>query len=482
MCNDARKHNRLLQVICLSLCLFATSSYATAEEVTIVPTRHELDSLLKVTTGDTIPVAIPRLISIHTNIIDWITTTPNVTVEIDLSRFQRSRFSILLTGKYNPQINYNTIQPRWVYNVSSVKVEFRKYWRTGNIEIASIPDTNKIEPDTTLWKPLAKLSYFQRRYISGRYVKYPRYWRAYYIGLYAAYNTFSICLDGSGKQGSAFSFGLSAGFSVPLYKHHDGSGWDLDLGLSVGAMITSYKKYKYVSEYGIFEYENTKPKHLLPYPMFQDIHISLAYRFRTIEKKVLYGATRFHYKEYRREILERNRLVKIHAKAEREDSIMRYTDIYKTLSKAHEQLALYTDTTSYYYTILNGAIGYTEKNIEDLKTDDKWKFMRDVLTHNLGYYIKLANDLAPEHLRTDIEQREKDRIKAAKLQKQEEKKNTKTAEKAAKEAQKEAKKAEKEARKKAKKEVKTDNNPTESSISGIDDVESTNNLETKKDE
>lgn len=446
---EAKKHSRwLLHVICIILCWCVGVFTAMAQKTTKVPTWHELDSLFDVTTGDTIPVALPRIISIHTNIIDWVTTTPNVTVEIDLSRLQRNRFSFLLTGKYNPQINYNTIQPRWVYNVASVKAEFRKYWRTGNLEQASI--TNTIELDSTLWKPLAKLSYFRRRYVSGRYVENPRYWRAYYVGLYAAYNKFSICLDGNGKQGTAYSFGVSAGFSVPLYKHQDGSGWDLDLGLSIGAMITSYKNYKYIRESGCYEYTGTKSQHVLPYPMFQDIHISLAYRFRTIEKKVLYGATRFGLQEVRRDSLRNNRGVKINKLIEHKDSVKRYTDISAAIENARKQLASYSDSTSYYYIILNGAIGYTEKNIEDLKTDNQWQFKRDVYRRNLEYYMHIANEMAPEHLRTDREKREKERLKAEKLKIEDEKKKAKEAEKMAKEAEKAAKAAEKAAAKAAK--------------------------------
>lgn len=399
-----------------------------------VPNRQYYDSIFAKSTGDTIPVSLPRIISLHTNIIDWVITTPNVTVEMDLSRLQRSCYSILITGKYNPKISNNTINSRWVYNVTSIKGEVRKYWRTGNLEEASIPYS--IEPDTTLWGPFKKISYFRRRHLSGRYVKNPRYWRAYYLGLYAAYNKFSICLDGSGKQGDAISFGVSAGFSVPLYKHHDGSGWDLDLGFSVGAMITSFDKYEYYRESACYVYTETKPRHLLPYPMFQDIHISLAYRFRTIEKKALYGATRFMLREERRALREEYRRRLIAEKFERKDSVTRYSDIRSTLSKANEQLALYSDSASYYYTILRGAIEYTEKNIEDLRFDDDWKFKRDILSRNLNYYMKVANDFAPDHLRTDREARAKARAKEEKLRQEEERKKAKEAEKAAKKAEK----------------------------------------------
>lgn len=446
------KHKLHLCHILTFILLCAVESAYAGSIKDIVPNRHYYDSIFAKRTGDTIPVSFPRMISLHTNIIDWVTTTPNVTVEFDLSPFKRTCYSILITGKFNPNIDVNTTHLRWVYNVIGVKGEFRKYWRTGNVEEASIPTV--IEPDTTLWKPFSKISYFRRRYLSGRYVKKPRYWRAYYIGLYAAYDKFSICLDGSGKQGDAISFGLSAGYSVPLYKHLDGSGWDLDLGISIGAMITSYTKYEYYRESGCYVFAGDKPRHIVPFPVPHDIHISLAYRFRTIDRKALYGATRFMLNEERRALRENYRVMKIEEERARKDSILRYSDIRTVLTDADAQLAKYPDSTAYYYLILKGAVDYTEKNIEDLKTDDEWQFKRDVLGRNLEYYMNRANELAPEHLRYVRPVREK---KLTKEQKAQKKQAAKEAEKAAKEkakadklAAKEAKQAEKQAAKEAK--------------------------------
>ena len=443
-------------VILLWICGVDSTFAGSAEDG--VPSRHYYDSIFAKATGDTIPVSFPRMISLHTNIIDWVTTTPNVTVEVDLSPFKRTSYSILLTGKFNPNIDVNTTHLRWVYNIIGVKGELRKYWRTGNLEQAAIP--TEIEPDTTLWKPFSKLSYFRRRHLSGRYLKKPRYWRAYYIGIYAAYNKFSLCLDGSGKQGDAISFGLSAGYSVPLYKHLDGSGWDLDLGLSVGAMITSYTKYEYYRESGCYVFAGNEPRHVLPYPMIQDIHISLAYRFRTIEKKVLYGATKFMLREERRAAREALRVKLLEQKRERKDSIARYSDINAILDRAGNQLAAYPDSTAYYYLILKGAVDYTEKNIVDLKTDDEWKFKRDVLSRNLQYYMQRANDLAPDHLRTDKEEREKARQKEEKLRQEADAKAAKQAEKAAKETAKAEKQAAKAKKKDQAAEKTEENNQT----------------------
>ena len=65
-----------------------------------------------------------------TNAVDWIVATPNLGVEFDLAGNEKTRFSILMNGKYNWN-THHSIQPRIVYNVAAGSVEARKYWRTG---------------------------------------------------------------------------------------------------------------------------------------------------------------------------------------------------------------------------------------------------------------------------------------------------------------------------------------------------------------
>ena len=398
--------------------------------------RHYYDSLYVAYTGDSVNVPFYRRLSFHTNLIDWAIATPNASVEIDLSGKKRNQYSLLFTGKWNPATKNHTISPRWVYNVSSVKGELRRYWRTGNQEEVSLP---AIERDTTLWGPFSKLSYLRRRYLSSRYVRHPRYWRAYYLGLYGAMNRFSICIDGDGKQGDAYSFGLSGGWTVPLYKHLDGSGWDIDFGVSAGVMMTEYDEYKYVRESACYEYIKTQPRSVMP--MVQDVHISLVYRLRSIDNKALYGATRFKLREERRAEREAKRLAIIRWKQEQADSTLVFHDINEVIDAAKNQLALYPDSTQYYYEVLKAAVEYTEYDSKELRFDDKeWEFKREVLMRNLKYYMDVTNEMVPEELRTDRLEREKQR-KKDELQKQKEDKiRAKEEQKQAKEEQKRQKK------------------------------------------
>lgn len=426
--------------------------------------RHEQDSIYKDymrKMGDSIPLPIYKMFSFHTNVVDWVLATPNVTVELDLSPRRHTSYSLLLTGKGNPKGKSTNFNPRWVYNVSSVKGEIRKYWRTGNGEVAADQEDAKIpalDRDTTIWGPFSKLSYLRRKYVSARYVKRPRFWRAYYVGLWAAYTKFSICLDGDGKQGNAYAGGVSAGMSVPLYKHLDGSGWDLDLGASAGLMLPAYQTYKYYRESGCYAFQewhwrHFRDQHQLNFePVLQDLRVSLVYRFRSIDKKVLYGSKRFELREERRRRREADRVAIEALKVEGKEIKSRYTAINRKLEQSKEQLALYTDTAAYYYEVLKTAIDYVEKddNYANLLFDSQWEFHTEVWQRYLDYYMGITNEMVPEELRTDRSEREAHRIKAEKQQQKEADKAAKEAEKQAKEAEKQAKEAEKQAAKDAK--------------------------------
>ena len=80
----------------------------------------------------------------------------------------------------------------------------------------------------------------------------PRVWRAYYVGVYAGYEKYTISLGRKGKQGDSYNFGFTGGWSVPLYPFKDGRSVDLDLGLAVGAKMTAYDKFGYDEEYGCY--------------------------------------------------------------------------------------------------------------------------------------------------------------------------------------------------------------------------------------
>lgn len=441
----------IIRTTVLILVVVLQYSASTAMAVVNADERREhinYDSIFVKDTGDSIRAPFFRMLSLHTNAVDWFLATPNATLEIDLSPYHRTRYSVLLTGKVNPATRSHTINPRWVYNVTSIKGEFRRYWRTGSIETAWDLENvrlDSVERDTTLWGPLSRWSYFRRKYLSGHYKKHPRPWRAYYLGFYGAYNKFSLSIEGKGKQGSAMSLGLSAGWSIPLYKHLDGSGWDLDIGASAGVMMPKYDEYEYNRESGCYAF--TKKVDGKPTLMPQELRISLAYRFRSIDSKAMYGSKRFALREEKRKARMEARIDKTAKKLAEADSTLRYTDFNVLMDKSKEQLALYTDTTAYYYEVLRHAIEYVNNNSEELKYDSDWIFKREVLMHYLQYYMTITNEMVPEELRTDREERAVARQKQGRQAEKERQLMEKEAEKRHKKEDKQAKAAEKEARK-----------------------------------
>ena len=65
--------------------------------------------------------------SIHTNIADWATLVPNLGIEFDINPTVRNNYSVSVFGKFNG----NSSHGKLVYNVNGIRVEGRKYWRTG---------------------------------------------------------------------------------------------------------------------------------------------------------------------------------------------------------------------------------------------------------------------------------------------------------------------------------------------------------------
>ena len=227
-----------------------------------------------------------------TNAVDWVVATPNLGVELDLAGNEKTRFSILMNGKYNWN-THHSIQPRIVYNLAAGNVEFRKYWRTGGSVRGAMKRYTKGNRDTTISLPLWGFRRFRRNVLSGRTFTNPRNWRAYYVGLYAGYEKYTFSLGTDGKQGESYNFGFTGGWSVPLYPFKNGRSVDLDLGLAIGAKMTAYDKFGYDEEFGCYTYQGSKGWHIVPFPVVQDIHLSFVFRFRSIGKKVQGGAERY---------------------------------------------------------------------------------------------------------------------------------------------------------------------------------------------
>ena len=224
--------------------------------------RHRRDNMLK-------------RFSIHTNVVDWATLVPNIGIEFDMRGTPRNNYSVSLFGKFNGNSRHGS----FVYNVNAVRVEGRKYWRTGKYgkQRAYHEDFEKLytSANTIYYNAdsLAGYSYYvdtlgraakamgvsmesiratsdmtqeqkdaldfaddslgikrhrfrgwyyntynkvRRNVTSGRTLENPRNWRAYYFGVWVGMDNWSISLTGKGKQGNGIAAGIVGGYTLTL--------------------------------------------------------------------------------------------------------------------------------------------------------------------------------------------------------------------------------------------------------------------------
>lgn len=283
-----------------------------------------------------------KRVSFHTNAVDWVTLVPNIGIEVDLSQSPRNNYSIAMFGKFNG----NSRHGKLVYNVNAFRVEGRKYWRTGKFGTDNryYDDMVKIVTDTASAyfnaDTLAGVRYYndglgeeakklgitgiaslrgdsldfaddslgikkgrfrswlyntyhkvRRNVTSGRTLDNPRNWRAYYVGLWAGVDNWSISLTGNGNQGKGVGAGVVAGYTLPLWpqKYPREGSLDLDLGVVVGWKAVKYDAYAYEeqTQHYVHDVAASQPSwKIVPYPIIQDIHVSLVWRFRGIKHKV----------------------------------------------------------------------------------------------------------------------------------------------------------------------------------------------------
>ena len=276
-----------------------------------------------------------KRLSFHTNAVDWVTLVPNIGLEVDLKQSPRTNYSVSIFGKFNGRSTHGKL----IYNVNAVRVEGRKYWRTGKygkdkyygdmVKILSdkssiyynadslaghsyyndglgakakelgITGITSLRGDTldfaddslgikrnNFRKWLYNTYYkFRRNVTSGRTLDNPRNWRAYYLGLWAGIDNWSISLTGNGKQGKGVGAGVVAGYTLPLLpqKYPKEGSLDLDLGLAVGWKAVKYDAYVYdgISHNYINDISNSQDScKIVPYPDIQDVNVGLVWRFK----------------------------------------------------------------------------------------------------------------------------------------------------------------------------------------------------------
>ena len=195
-------------------------------------------------------------LAFKTNAVDWLVLLPNITAEFDLfgSPYKHYTLSLGIKGNWSTSQNY---KPGIVYNLFDTRLEFRNYFRTTQRN----------------FHHLDSASFFQRLKEEVFTIKrfHPRYWRAYYWGVYADYANYNFKFGKRGMQGSALGLGVSGGFSIPLYGYRD-NFVDLELGASVGLVYTKYDAYRHDEESNCYPRlpEKSKGGHLVQFPVVSD--------------------------------------------------------------------------------------------------------------------------------------------------------------------------------------------------------------------
>lgn len=219
--------------------------------------------------------------AIKTNAVDWLMMTPNLGIEFDLSPKAHNKYTLSLSGKYNWNTS-STYTPYMVYNISEVRLEARRYYRTKQIQMSGAKDSSQSPISRVAEKGLTGI----QRLLAIKSKKFPKFWRAYYAGVFVNNLNYTYKFSRNGYQGKGFGAGISGGVAMPLYSLRNGSAIDLEVGASLGMANVSYDKFVRNSELDAYEVIDHKDNHWTWLaPGVSELRIAFVYRFASISKK-----------------------------------------------------------------------------------------------------------------------------------------------------------------------------------------------------
>ena len=244
------------------ICAISVASLSSAQIVN--KGKEKADSLA-------LNLDLPDRIAFRTNFVDWVLTTPNIGVEIDLGNKAYHHWSIGFNVRGNWQTSH-TYNPGVVYNISGVRAEARYYYR-----MRKIGGYGEVAGEGSGAYPPAPKGLLNKLFSCRREEpKHPDI--TYYRGLYASYNKFSVKLGDEGKQGSAFTLGFTWGFVKPMYQFPSGNTLDLEMGISAGLAYAQYDKYRHDRESNCYPVVGHEDWGIVPMPVLSDLRVGLVYR------------------------------------------------------------------------------------------------------------------------------------------------------------------------------------------------------------
>ncbi|MBQ4184554.1 MAG: DUF3575 domain-containing protein, partial [Bacteroidales bacterium] len=373
------------------------------------------------------PIPLIERFAFKTNALEWLATIPNFTVAFDVFPSKYNHEVALLGVKYNWD-TWHQYAPYIVFNAFDIRPEFRHYYR----------QTQRGQLDDGSWKAVPFFS---------REKKNPKEWRAYYVGAYLDFTSYSFKLTDTGRQGWAAGLGLSVGYEIPLYEYRHGAV-DLDLGFSAGLIVTANKAYTLLDS-DPFAYARVPDKdvNFLPLPMVSEVRAVFSWRSKSVRDK--YNKDDPQEKFYQDEKSNIDRDLAGSTKAEFDNN----ASMQKKIKYAQSDSLYRAD----YMAMLDEMHRDRESRI-DPRLSEKYrrklkKYIQDGCNRLLKEFDSELHSSSKEKLDAD-KAAAKEAEKAAKEAEKAEKKAAKEAEKAEKKAAKEAEKAAKEAAKQAAKEAK----------------------------
>ena len=242
-------------------------------------------------------------------------------------------------------------------------------------------------------------------------------------------------------QGSGFGFGVSYGFTTPLYSYPNGHVIDFELGGSAGFMFASRNVYEHDPESDCYPLikEKSKGMSLIPYPLITDLRVAFVYRFTALKNKYKVG------KSQKQLDKEEERLKAKQAKEAINDSInalrkvqkeaeLRRKIIDKAVKQGIDTLTLNVDS------IIKASQPLSKEEREALRLAKKQQKLEAEKAQQAAQAERdaMLNAMTPEE-RKAFEEQERE----AQKKKKEEEKALKQAKKAAEKARKEAEKQQK---------------------------------------
>lgn len=301
------------RVICLCICaLLMIASPLAAYSQTDDTGAADTASVVvhsPVSQEDSIPSTPPEpfrnKIGIRTNVIDWVATIPNIGFEYEVKRspYYKNPYTIgaVMRWNWNTWSKYN---PSMVFNVFDIRIEGRKYWNTfSDRDKVRRLKANPKNQEERMWDSRYEIT--TKKYENGGLntktdtVDYWHYLyrqfgkidraeaneeRGYYFGFYMGYHNYSYKFGSTGRQGNAFSAGITGGYTIPLYSYND-RFIDLDLGGSLGIFYTKYDEYRHDPESNC--YPIVAASQGAVFPMVTELRLALVYRFQSVRQKTL---------------------------------------------------------------------------------------------------------------------------------------------------------------------------------------------------